>query len=257
MGVQYRPRAHKGPAPFYSVWLDQRRRHLKERMYRGMQAQRHANAHLSARCNILECYRALFQYVLRQTQGELPPAKWSLPNRARPQARTQRTLKLLIPSLRNVIKARRKNYRKKNHDLGIEKENVIDGKNAHIGHKITIQAQLQFHRVAVRALIISEPGAKLPHFDWNFTWGEIIIRMQWNIARWFSSPNNVLMFLQIDSDTAGTEKTTDGLTEPLCIVSQCWARPRPIQPVCLVLVIHLSVCLSLCGHSHNSCLERQ
>lgn len=69
----------------------------------------------------------------------MPPAKWSLPNRARPQARTQRTLTLLIPSLRNVIKAKRKNYRKKkNHDLGIEKENVIDGKNAHIGHKITI-----------------------------------------------------------------------------------------------------------------------
>lgn len=28
--------------------------------------------------------------------------------------------------------------KKKNHDLGIEKENVIDDKNAHIGHKITI-----------------------------------------------------------------------------------------------------------------------
>ena len=70
--------------------------------------------------------------------------------------------------------------------------------------------------------------------------------MQWNIARWFSSPNNVLMFLQIDSDTAGTEKTTDGLTELFCIVSQYWAHPRPIQLVCLVLVIYLSLCLSVC-----------
>lgn len=36
--------------------------------------------------------RTLFHYLFRPRQGELPPAKWSLPNRMRPQARTQCTL---------------------------------------------------------------------------------------------------------------------------------------------------------------------
>ncbi len=68
------------------------------------------------------------------------------------------------------------------------------------------------------------------------------MRMQWNVAQWFSSPNNVLMFLWIDSDTAGSERMTDGLTELLCFVSQSWASPEPVQPVCLVC---WSICLSV------------
>lgn len=68
---------------------------------------------------MLECYRSPFHYLLRQRQGELPPAEWSLPNRARPQARTQHTLRA-ADSIRNVIKARRKKYREKNKDLDIE-----------------------------------------------------------------------------------------------------------------------------------------
>lgn len=42
----------------------------------------------------------------------MPPVEWSLPNRAGPQARTQHTLRA-ADSIRNVIKARRKKYRKK------------------------------------------------------------------------------------------------------------------------------------------------
>ncbi len=75
-------------------------------------------------CWIKHSVLEMFHYLLRQRQGELPPAKWSLPNRARPQARKQCTLRAADSSQRHVIKARRKNTGK-NRDLDTENEATL------------------------------------------------------------------------------------------------------------------------------------
>lgn len=108
------------------------------------------------------------------------------------------------------------------------------GKNLYFHFKLLYATVFSF--------IISEPRAKLAHCDCNLTWGEITIKMQWNVAQWFSSPNNVLMFLWINSDTADRKKMTDGLTElPLC--ESELGRPRIHSARLSSQSVHLSVSL--------------
>lgn len=78
--------------------------------------------------------RTLFHYLFRPRQGELPPAKWSLPNRTRPQARTQCTLGAADSIAEVCDQGEEEEIREKNKDLVVcgTLENKINKKNPEI-----------------------------------------------------------------------------------------------------------------------------
>lgn len=192
-----------------------------------------------------ECYRSLLHYLLTQRQRELPPAKWSLPNRTRPQARTQSTARAAdsIPEVCDHGKAEeiqemRIQILKWGHPL-------TDGKDMCCGrgnvYKIICSYSLvsQCYSICIHNSL--KPRAKLLHCDRNWSWGEITKRMQWILARWFPPPTRV------------SEK------DDWCTgwISALWARVRPAQNPFNASVLSVVLCLWVCAHHCNSCLERR
>lgn len=154
-------------------------------------------------CNMLECYR-LFHYLLRQRMKELPPAERSLPNRAGPQARTQRTLRA-ANSIRNGIKAKRQ----KNTNTGSDIKTTA--------WKRKVKPELQFHQVAVRAFLFffffSGPRTKWPHLCGV-------------------SPSGFPALLCVNVSV--NRLRHHRLTELVCFVSHSRAGPEPVQPIWFV-----------------------